>query len=57
MCVKFNNNILVSFFIDQEKAFDSVNHEYLFYILKQFGFGPSFIIPRHEVEGGYRNGG
>ena len=31
------------FFIDQVKAFDSVHHEYFFYILKLFGFGPSLI--------------
>ena len=28
---------------DQAKAFDSVDHGYLFFILKNIGFGPSFI--------------
>ncbi len=28
---------------DQVKAFDRVDHEYLFFILKTMGFGPSFI--------------
>jgi exonuclease III len=28
---------------DQAKAFDSIDHSYLFFILKTLGFGPSFI--------------
>ena len=30
-------------FIDQEKAFDRVNHDFLFKIMETFGFGPRFI--------------
>ena len=39
-------------FLDQEKAFDRVNHEFLLKVLKQFGFGESFI---HWIEILYTN--
>jgi hypothetical protein len=29
--------------IDQAKAFDKVNHEYLFYVMEQMGIGPTFL--------------
>jgi len=38
--------------IDQEKAFDRVEHKYLFDVLKQFGFGKHFI---HLVETLYKD--
>ena len=30
-------------FLDQEKAFDRVNHEFLFKTMQSFGIGPNFI--------------
>ena len=39
--------ILVS--LDQEKAFDRVNHSFLFRLLEQLGFGPSFIRWVHTL--------
>ena len=31
------------FFIDQEHAFNSIDHKYLFAVLRGFGFGTTFI--------------
>lgn len=36
----FNSGVLS---LDQEKAFDQVDHMYLFTVLKQLGFGENFI--------------
>ena len=36
----FWNRCIIS--VDQLKAFDRVSHDYLFKILRHFGFGPSF---------------
>lgn len=38
-----NNNDVGFLSIDQEKAFDWVGHEYLFNVLKAFGFGENVI--------------
>ena len=40
-----NNENLASayIFLDQEKAFDRVNHEFLYKTMKTFGIGPAFI--------------
>ena len=41
--VNKNNEEACFLFLDQEKAFDRVNHSFLFKVLQQFGFGESFI--------------
>ena len=41
------SGILVS--LDQEKAFDRVNHSFLFRLLEHLGFGPSFIKWVHTL--------
>ena len=39
-----NNNIeAILFSADFEKAFDSLDHTFLFATLTEFGFGPDFI--------------
>ena len=38
-----NNLPAILFFSDFEKAFDSLNHEYMFNVLHHFNFGPSLI--------------
>ena len=37
------NNPGLFFFADFEKAFDSVDHDFIFKVLKHFNFGSSFI--------------
>ena len=41
------SGILVS--LDQEKAFDRVNHSFLFRLLEHLGFGPSFVKWVHTL--------
>ena len=39
-----NENLESAFiFLDQEKAFDRVNHAFLYKTMKAFGIGPTFI--------------
>ena len=40
--IKSKNIPAIFLNIDQEKAFDRVSHEYLFKVIKSFGFGPNF---------------
>ena len=37
------NNTAAFIFLDQEKAFDRVNHNFLFKVMRSFGIGESFI--------------
>ena len=38
-----NDDTAAFVFLDQEKAFDRVNHEFLFKTMKAFGIGENFI--------------
>ena len=40
---EMNNDDAAFIFLDQEKAFDRVNHQLLFKILRKYGFGETFI--------------
>lgn len=42
ICKAFNMNVGLVL-LDQEKAFDHVDHDYLFNVLKVFGFGDKFV--------------
>ena len=41
--VNKNDDEACLLFLDQEKAFDRVNHDFMFSVLETFGFGDSFI--------------
>ena len=44
MLLANNENLASAFiFLDQEKAFDRLNHEFLYKTMKAFGIGPAFI--------------
>ena len=50
--VNKNDEEAALLFIDQEKAFDRVSHEFLYKVLRKFGFGERFI---HWIELIYSN--
>ena len=59
LCTEQKDGFIIS--IDFQKAFDSIDHEYMCQALKSFGFGPSFInwvkTLYNDVEGCVLNNG